>query len=122
MRTFEEFLSESARLYGRGVNLFFEAGMYSLSTDLEPIVKALRDAGVTFELVGGVAVNAHIFGVDSSLSFVTRDIDVLIRRDWPRQSTCFLWASGPRQLSRRPIRSFTRKTGNSSESPFRWLP
>jgi len=55
--------------------------MYSLSIDLEQIVKALCDAGVSFEIVGGVAVNAHIFPLHRSRSFVTRDIDLLIARD-----------------------------------------
>jgi hypothetical protein len=36
---------------------------------------------VNFEIVGGVAVNAHIFPRHRSRSFVTRDIDVLIHRD-----------------------------------------
>ncbi|HTX39233.1 MAG TPA: hypothetical protein VME43_29615 [Bryobacteraceae bacterium] len=63
------------------MNLIFEEGMYSLTNDLEQLVKALRDAGVQFEIVGGVAVNAHIFLEHRSRSFVTRDIDVLIRRN-----------------------------------------
>jgi hypothetical protein len=79
MKTFDAFLAESAHHPG-GVNLVFEAGMYSLSNDLEKIVAALRDAGVDFEIVGGVAVNAHIFLRHRSRSFVTRDIDVLICR------------------------------------------
>lgn len=80
MRSFDAFLAESAE-HGRGVNLVFEAGMYSLNIDLEKIVKALQQAGVSFEIVGGVAVNAHIFLLHRSRSFVTRDIDVLICRD-----------------------------------------
>ena len=42
---------------------------------------ALRDLGVPFEIIGGVAVNAHIYASDPSRSFVTRDIDLLVRRD-----------------------------------------
>jgi hypothetical protein len=78
MKTFEEFLGESAE-HG-GVNVIFEAGMYSLSNDLEQIVTALQDAGVEFEIVGGVAVNAHIIALHRSRSFVTRDIDLLVHR------------------------------------------
>jgi len=55
--------------------------MYSLTNDLEHIVKAFATAGVHFEIVGGVAVNAHIFLRHRSRSFVTRDIDILIHRD-----------------------------------------
>jgi hypothetical protein len=80
VKTFEEFLSEAAEQSGGGVNLIFEAGMYSLSNGLEQIVKALRNAGVQFEIVGGVAVNAHIFMSHRGHSFVTRDIGVLIHR------------------------------------------
>jgi len=51
MKTFREFLSESAPQ--GGFNVIFEAGMHSLTNDLEQIIKALRDAGVHFEVVGG---------------------------------------------------------------------
>jgi hypothetical protein len=78
MRTFEQFVAASAE-HG-SVNLVFESGMHLLVNDLEGIVTALRDAGVRFEVVGGVAVNAHIFSLHRSRSFVTRDIDVLIHR------------------------------------------
>lgn len=78
MKTFEEFVTDSARQ--GGVNLVFESGMYSLVNDIERIVSALRDAGVPFEVVGGVAVNAHILALHRSRSFVTRDIDLLLHR------------------------------------------
>jgi len=79
MRTFEEFLVASAAISG-GVNLVFESGMYSLISDLENITKAFHAAGVTFEVIGGVAVNAHILELHRSRSFVTRDIDILVNR------------------------------------------
>src|SRR5580700_6295376 len=83
MRTFEQFLSENAA-YGRS-HIVFETGMYELSENLERIVKALRNSGVDFEVVGGVAVNAHIMRSHRVHTFVTRDIDLLInRRDLPR--------------------------------------
>jgi hypothetical protein len=78
MKTFDQFVSEAAKQ--GGVNIIFEAAMYSLINDLERIVKALRDAGVPFEVVGGVAVNAHILPLHRSRSFVTRDIDLLVHR------------------------------------------
>ena len=78
-KTFEQFVSE-ANERGGATNLLFEAGMYSLSNDLERILNVLRDAGVRFEVVGGVAVNAHIFLQNRSRSFVTRDIDLLLHR------------------------------------------
>ncbi|SPF38272.1 conserved hypothetical protein [Candidatus Sulfopaludibacter sp. SbA4] len=78
MKTFEQFVSESAEQ--GSVNLIFEAGMHSLVNDLESIVEALQHAGVQFEVVGGVAVNAHILALHRSRSFVTRDIDLLVNR------------------------------------------
>jgi hypothetical protein len=80
MKTFEEFVADSAQ-YG-SVNLIFEAGMYSLGNDLEKIVKKLRDAWANVEVAGGVAVNAHILPLHRSRSFVTRDIDILVYRDY----------------------------------------
>jgi hypothetical protein len=79
MKTFERFVAESAE-HG-SINLIFEAGMHSLVNDLERIVKVLQDARVSFEVIGGVAVNAHILSLHRSRSFVTRDIDVLIHRE-----------------------------------------
>ncbi len=83
MRTFQEFLAEAAQ-QGR-VYLLFEQGMYSLIDDLERIVAALREVGIPFEVIGGVAVNAHILDAHRSRSCVTRDIDLLVRReDFPK--------------------------------------
>ena len=84
MKTFQEFIAEATQLHG-SVNLLFEQGMYFLMDDLERIVTVLRDAKVPFEVIGGVAVNAHILSVHRSRSFVTRDIDLLVQRhDLPR--------------------------------------
>jgi hypothetical protein len=54
--------------------------MHSLVNDLEDITKTLHAAEVQFEIVGGVAVNAHILPLHRSRSFVTRDIDILVNR------------------------------------------
>ena len=78
MKTFLEHITDAAAR--GGLNLIFESGMYSLTNDLEQIMKALREAGADFEIVGGVAVNAHIYRKHRSRSFVTRDIDMLVRR------------------------------------------
>jgi len=78
MQSFEKFVADSAKQ--GGVNLIFEAGMYSLLDDLEKIATALQQAGIQFEVVGGAAVNAHILPLHRSRSFVTRDIDLLVQR------------------------------------------
>jgi len=58
MKTFEQFLSDAAR-HGL-MNLVFESAMYSLVNNLEKMVQLFKEAGVRFEVIGGVAVNAHI--------------------------------------------------------------
>jgi hypothetical protein len=78
MKTFEQFVAASAE-FG-SVNLIFESGMHSLVNDLENITRALHAAGVRFEVIDGVAVNAHILPLHRSRSFVTRDIDILVNR------------------------------------------
>ena len=80
MKPFREFIAETRQQHG-GVNLLFETGMYNLMDELERIVKVLRDSRISFEVVGGVAVNAHILAVHRSRAFVTRDIDLLVQRD-----------------------------------------
>ena len=59
----------------------YEQGMASLTDDLERIVHVLNAAGVAYEVIGGVAVNAHLMTQHRSRSFVTRDVDLLIRRE-----------------------------------------
>jgi hypothetical protein len=44
-------------------------------------VTALRGAGVGYAVVGGHAVAAWVSRVDESLARITRDVDVLIRRE-----------------------------------------
>lgn len=83
MKTFAEFIAGAAQ-YGR-VNVVFKGGMFSLLNEVERILNVFRDAGIAFELVGGVAVNAHIFAAHRSRSFVTRDIDILMNEDDLRQ-------------------------------------
>lgn len=80
MKTFEEHLSDVVATHG-SFNILFETGMYSLLNDVERIVKLLREASVTFELVGGMAVNAHLLAAgERSRTFVTADVDLLVYR------------------------------------------
>jgi hypothetical protein len=80
MQTFQDFLSDAARQ--GGLNLLFESAMYSLMDELERIVTLLTQANVSFAVIGGMAVNAHLLNSQQrSRTFVTKDIDLLIRRD-----------------------------------------
>ena len=58
MQTFQQFLASEATQ--GGVNLLFESAMYSLVDELERIARILTDAKVAFEVIGGMAVNAHL--------------------------------------------------------------
>jgi hypothetical protein len=79
MINFEQFLAESVQ-QGH-TNLLFERGMYSLAEDLERVLHLFAEAGVPFQVIGGLAVNAHLMAASRrSRSFLTRDIDLLVRR------------------------------------------
>jgi hypothetical protein len=66
--------------FEKSAHALFATGMNSLAAELSQITKVLTAAAVPFELVGGMAVNAHILAEHSSRAFVTRDIDLLVRR------------------------------------------
>ncbi len=79
MESFSDFVYDSAR--AGHTNIIFEQGMYLLFEDLSRLLDVLKAAGIDFEIIGGVAVNAHLMAASKrSRSFVTRDIDVLIER------------------------------------------
>lgn len=79
MKTFEAFLQDASK-QGH-VNLLFESAMYNLLDELDQIVKVMTQANVAFEVIGGMAVNAHLFSCQQgSRAFVTRDIDLLVKR------------------------------------------
>ncbi|MCC6588937.1 MAG: hypothetical protein IT168_19730 [Bryobacterales bacterium] len=80
MKPFEQYIADAAARYG-GVNLLFERGMYSLMDDLERIVKVLAEAGVAFEVIGGVAVNAYVTAVHPARAVGTLNIDLLVQRE-----------------------------------------
>lgn len=80
MQTFEAFLQNASK-NGR-VNLLFESAMYNLLDDLDQIIKVMNQANVAFEVIGGMAVNAHLYASEqASRAFVTRDIDLLVERN-----------------------------------------
>ena len=80
MKSFAQVVSETIQEQGH-VHLLFEQGMYFLAEDLERILHVFQDAGVPFEVIGGLAVNAHLMAAfQRSRSFLTRDIDFLVQR------------------------------------------
>jgi len=78
MKSFAQVVSETIREQGH-VHLLFEQGMYFLAE--ERILQVFRQAGVPFEVIGGLAVNAHLMAAfQQSRSFLTRYVDFLVRR------------------------------------------
>lgn len=59
--------------------------MDQLFISMRRLHEALDQAGIPYEIIGGLAVFVHVERVDPSLSRLTRDIDAMIRRvDLPR--------------------------------------
>ena len=79
MKTFHDFLVEAEKK-GEVVNLAFEQNLFRLVSILDRIVGVVTDAGVAYELVGGLAVLIHLEAVDPANSIMTRDVDVMINR------------------------------------------
>jgi len=80
MVTFAEFL-ENAASTREFVNILFEERVFELIGTLQELSLPLEQAGVPHELVGGLAVFLHVENADSTHSSLTRDIDIMIRRD-----------------------------------------
>jgi len=84
MVSFAEFL-ENAAQKREFVNILFEERVFELMGTLQRLSLPLEQAGVPHELVGGLAVFLHVENADSTHSSLTRDIDIMIRReDLPR--------------------------------------
>lgn len=80
MVTFAEFLGNAASRR-EFVNVLFEERVFELIGTLQKLSQPLEDAGVPYELVGGLAVFLHVENADSTHSSLTRDIDIMIGRD-----------------------------------------
>lgn len=80
METFAEFLGNAATKR-EFVNVLFEERVFELIGTLQKLSQPLEQAGVPHELVGGLAVFLHVENADSTHSSLTRDIDIMIKRD-----------------------------------------
>lgn len=79
MLSFQDFVTSAARS-GKVVNLLFEQRVFALVGTLDRIAKVFEQAGISYELVGGMAVFVHVNKVDPTAARNTKDIDLLIRR------------------------------------------
>ena len=77
---FAEFLTHAAR-NGEGVNVLFEERLFDLVGVLHRMSDALATAAVPYELIGGLAVLVHVEEADPEHSMLTRDVDLLVRRE-----------------------------------------
>jgi hypothetical protein len=80
MVTFDQFL-ETAATKREFVNILFEERVFELIGTLQKLTEPLEAAAVPHELVGGLAVFLHVENADSTHSSLTRDIDLMIRRE-----------------------------------------
>lgn len=61
--------------------MLFEQNLFRLINILDRIIDVITRAGISYELVGGLAVLIHVEAVDPANSVMTRDVDVMIERD-----------------------------------------
>ena len=80
MLTFAEFLAETIRK-GEAVNTLFEERLFDLISILHRITSPLMAEAVPHEVIGGLAVLIHLEEADPSQSTLTRDVDLMIRRE-----------------------------------------
>ena len=80
MPNFEQFLVEAAEK-GEVVNILFEERLFDLVGVLHKITGTLTAEGIPHELVGGLAVLVHVEEADPTHSTLTRDVDLMVRRE-----------------------------------------
>jgi hypothetical protein len=78
--TFEQFL-RAAAAEGEAINTLFEERLFDLVGVLHKIAQVLSDEGVPYELIGGLAVLVHVEEADPEHTTLTRDVDLMVRRD-----------------------------------------
>lgn len=80
MLSYEEFLQRAAQ-QGEAVNTMFEERMFGLVESLQRIAEALDAEQVAYEVIGGLAVLIHVEEANPEYSALTRDVDLMVRRD-----------------------------------------
>jgi hypothetical protein len=78
--TFGEFLRSTAS-GGEAINTVFEERLFDLVGVMHKIAQVLSEAGVPYELIGGLAVLVHVEEANPELTALTRDVDLMIRRE-----------------------------------------
>ena len=79
MLTLDQFLRETATK-GEAINLMFEERLYGLVEIVHKVADMFTTEGVPYEIIGGMAVAAHIDRVDRDQVMLTPDVDIMIDR------------------------------------------
>jgi hypothetical protein len=79
MLTLEQFLRDTATK-GAAINLMFEERLFGLVEILHKAADMFTAEGIPYEIIGGMAVAAHIDRVDRDQVMLTRDVDIMIDR------------------------------------------
>jgi hypothetical protein len=80
MPNFTQFLAEAAQK-GEVVNILFEKRLFDLVGVLHKITDTLAAEGIPHELIGGLAVLVHVEEADPTHATLTRDVDLMVRRE-----------------------------------------
>lgn len=78
--TFEQFLRSTAA-QGEAINTVFEERLFELVGVLHKIAQVLADEQIPYELIGGLAVLVHVEEANPELTALTRDVDLMVRRE-----------------------------------------
>jgi hypothetical protein len=79
MLTLEQFLRDTATK-GGAINLMFEERLFGLVEILHKVADMFAAEGIPYEIIGGMAVAAHLERVDRDQVMLTRDVDLMIDR------------------------------------------
>jgi hypothetical protein len=78
--TFEQFLRTTAA-EGEAINTLFEERLFDLVGVLHKIAQVFTGEGIPYELIGGLAVLLHVEEANPEYTTLTRDVNLMIRRD-----------------------------------------
>ena len=79
LQTYEEFLLRAVEK-GEVMNPIFEERLFALVAALRRIADALAADQIPYEVIGGLAVLIHVEEANPEYSALTRDVDLMVRR------------------------------------------
>ncbi len=79
MVSFEQFVRATLEK-GGSINTLFEERLFAMVGMLERIAVPLAEAGIPYEVIGGMAVMVHVNRIEPSAVRNTKDIDIMVDR------------------------------------------